>query len=766
MPDATPTPAHDHAPAPTGQALNRRMVLTGAAVAGGALLVTGPANVPAQGEAPHGLPAQALGATPYTVDIAASGQVADIRLTMPSSPIFNERGTTQNIVLTSEDSKPVEVTISSTTGRTRVTILGSSSYGTEQRAIVSKGKPATVVIAPIRVGPPLETGDTLKVTSGPSRNITIPVWIEPTGGSWTSFVGKDRQPLDLGIVAIHAAVLRKGDRAEVLMFSPPRKRVKEGDQNSPPLPNPAYPNSDRWIWDPEVMHDVEVKALDLHDLTVSGRPMPASAGGPENIFCSGHAQLPDGRLLVVGGHLRKGGHHTEGEHGRKVFLYDPNSKSHWIQVQSALLDRARWYPTVTCLPDGRMLVTSGSYDGLWDPKKYFAEISNTYMVFEAGGGDGRFVVGPGYGVMALIDEKELKKKDKHQLSTYPAVFVLPGRNDGKAVVAMVESNRAWLYDYTLRSNDAPLSRASGYREMRTEGSRTYPHYGSTVLLPLTADSGSARILAVGGQSDKNDDHRDLSRAQKTTRTAEILDLDTSRELPAQRGWRSPESKQNQLTYQRFLCDSTLLADGTVLVSGGSTYGWTDDNQGPVYYAELFDPATETFRPAARATTDRRYHSVALLLPDGTVLKAGSSGGFGADIAQTNERIRSHTDAERYLPPYLWRGPRPTIDALVPKSSVLDYGSSFTITARGPNLGKGSRVGLIRLGSVTHGNNMSQRFVWLPVTNQTRHADQWSIRTSSPKNAGTAPPGDYFLVVLDKLGVPSEGRLVSMRTPTA
>ncbi|MFF2506458.1 Kelch repeat-containing protein [Streptomyces sp. NPDC058067] len=52
----------------------------------------------------------------------------------------------------------------------------------------------------------------------------------------------------------------------------------------------------------------------------------------------------------------------------------------------------------------------------------------------------------------------------------------------------------------------------------------------------------------------------------------------------------------------------------------------DMNRVPVLASEIFDPVTETFRPAADALTGRRYHSVALLQPDGTVLKAGSTCG--------------------------------------------------------------------------------------------------------------------------------------------
>ncbi|MCQ4083947.1 hypothetical protein NGB36_26010 [Streptomyces sp. RB6PN25] len=60
-----------------------------------------------------------------------------------------------------------------------------------------------------------------------------------------------------------------------------------------------------------------------------------------------------------------------------------------------------------------------------------------------------------------------------------------------------------------------------------------------------------------------------------------------------------------------------------------------------------------------------------LLADGTVLKAGSTGGFGDNRKGSILRdpktgvpwMTVHTDAERYFPSYLWRGPRPVIESV-------------------------------------------------------------------------------------------------------
>ena len=75
---------------------------------------------------------------------------------------------------------------------------------------------------------------------------------------------------------------------------------------------------------------------------------------PDSVFCDGAAQLPDGRIIVIGGY---GGLST-GQIGIvDTNIFDPATNT-WTRVANMHLPR--WYPTLTELSDGRYLAISGN----------------------------------------------------------------------------------------------------------------------------------------------------------------------------------------------------------------------------------------------------------------------------------------------------------------------------------------------------------------------------------------------------------------------
>ncbi|MET8763521.1 discoidin domain-containing protein [Lentzea sp. NPDC004782] len=191
---------------------------------------------------------------------------------------------------------------------------------------------------------------------------------------------------------------------------------------------------------------------------------------------------------------------------------------------------------------------------------------------------------------------------------------------------------------------------------------------------------------------------------------------------------------------RAYVNSVVLPDGTVVVVGGQSHPVPFSDQTSVLEPELWNPATGRFTALAPMATPRNYHSVANLLPDGTVFSGG--GGLCGDCA-TN-----HPDGQILVPPYLLNadGTRKARPAITSAPSAASYGS--TITLGTDRVVKG--IALMRIGAATHSVDNDQRRVPLSVT----AASPTSYRAAIPSDPGIAPPGDYLLFALDAAGTPS------------
>jgi hypothetical protein len=189
-------------------------------------------------------------------------------------------------------------------------------------------------------------------------------------------------------------------------------------------------------------------------------------------------------------------------------------------------------------------------------------------------------------------------------------------------------------------------------------------------------------------------------------------------------------------------NATALPDGTVLVTGGSSAPNNDARQA-VLAAELWNPATEQWTPMASMRVARMYHSTALLLPNGRVLSAGG----GRPPAQA---AGNYSNCEIYSPPYLFRGPRPRIFAAPTR---VRYGQRFQIDTSTPS--QIAQVSVVKLSSVTHCNNMDQRFRRLDWA--APRSGQVSVRV--PSNPNLLPPGYYMLFFLNRAGVPSVAKFI-------
>lgn len=237
----------------------------------------------------------------------------------------------------------------------------------------------------------------------------------------------------------------------------------------------------------------------------------------------------------------------------------------------------------------------------------------------------------------------------------------------------------------------------------------YRDYGSAVMYA------PGKVLVMGGGDPPNN-------------TAEVIDLNQA--VPS---WR----RVGDMQFPRRQINAVLLPDGKVLITGGTSGSGFNNSGAPVYAAELWDPATETWSLMASASIPRLYHSATLLLPNGQVLSTGGNG---------------YPQTEIYSPPYLFKGTRPEITS-APLS--VAYGQSFFIET--PDAATISKVTMLRLSSVTHAFNMSQ---YINVLSVAPTPTSGGLNVTAPPNGNVAPPGHYLLFILNGNG-PSVAKIVQL-----
>ena len=241
-------------------------------------------------------------------------------------------------------------------------------------------------------------------------------------------------------------------------------------------------------------------------------------------------------------------------------------------------------------------------------------------------------------------------------------------------------------------------------------------YGSSVMY------GDGKIIMIGG-------------GDPPTNTAEIIDL--YEDAPRWK-WTAP------MQYARRHMNATLMADGKVLVTNGTSSPGFNDATEAVLPAEVWDPQTGRWATMASAQIPRVYHSTAILLSDARVLVAG--GGKPAPVNGVD-----NYNAEIFSPPYLFNGPRPEITT-APES--IGYGQEFFIGT--PDSSSIVKATWIRLSSVTHANNMNQRINHLAVT-----PASGGVNIVAPSNRNLTPPGHYMLFLINEKGVPSIAKIIQI-----
>ena len=253
--------------------------------------------------------------------------------------------------------------------------------------------------------------------------------------------------------------------------------------------------------------------------------------------------------------------------------------------------------------------------------------------------------------------------------------------------------------------------------------------------PNVVDGGSSamydtgKVIKAGSSYGNNPVGNDSASAA----TAYVTDLTQATPTWTQTG---------SMAYPRSFLNLTPLPDGTVLATGGGTTMDASNTSDGVLPAEDWNPATGQWTTWASMAVPRLYHSIAMLLPDGTVLVAGGGDKPG---------VQNQDSYQIFSPPYLFKGPRPTITS---SPSVVQYGSNFQVST--PDAASITSVSLIRTAAVTHSFDESARRVSLSFT-----ASNGVLNVQAPASGGDAPPGNYMLFIVNSDGVPSVASWVDL-----
>ncbi|HJR52023.1 MAG TPA: galactose oxidase-like domain-containing protein [Gemmatimonadales bacterium] len=409
------------------------------------------------------------------------------------------------------------------------------------------------------------------------------------------------------------------------------------------------------------------------------------------LFCAGHTLMPDGNLMVSGGHKAD----DRGLDVTNIFNWQSASWTPGLPKMA----HGRWYPTVTTLPDGRLVTVAGQ-----DSASNVVRIPEIWE-------NGAWV--------------ELPGADNVELPYYPRDFIDP--TNGLVFMAGERIQSRWL--------DVDGFTGPDRGQWIPGPAHVWPFnrdYGSAVMYE------SGKILYVGGGGYTGWDTPD-NRSPTPTATAEKIDL------TAAGSWTDAGSMSQPRRHHT----ATVLPDGKVLVTGGVSGGGFNDVGSGVRAAEIWNPSNNSWSTLASNAVTRAYHSVSILMPDGTVLH-GASG--DANIPGTTTAYPAQRSHEIFRPPYLFKGARPEIST-APAS--VGYGQSFDLTTGAA--GQITDVRLIRLGSVTHAFDMGTMAVSLDFTK-----GNGSISVTAPASSRIAPPGHYQIFVLNRNGVPSEGRIVQVQ----
>jgi hypothetical protein len=350
-----------------------------------------------------------------------------------------------------------------------------------------------------------------------------------------------------------------------------------------------------------------------------------------NPFCSGNCHLPDGRIIVAGGHV---GAHV-GVTDTNIF--DPATRK-WSLV--APMHTPRWYPTTTALPNGQILVTAGEINcdacNALIPEVY-SPLANTWTELQGASLDlpyypHMFVLPDGRVLAASTAESAIVTQALY-INTQTWTVIDPDAVDGGSAAMylpgkIIKSGTSTNPDDPVVPSEATtyiLDMTQALAAWRETAPMVFPRaYHTLTILP------DGNVLATGGGP--------------TTDAIGVNDAIKAAELwsPTSETWTTMSSMQKPRLYHS---TALLLPDARVLVAGGGRF---NDLNAPTdqLNAEIYSPPYlfKGTRPAITSAPVQIGYGVTMTVQTPDALRIAS-----VSLIKLGSVTHAFNQDQRYVP---------------------------------------------------------------------------------------------------------------------
>ncbi|KIW00731.1 uncharacterized protein PV09_07716 [Verruconis gallopava] len=409
-----------------------------------------------------------------------------------------------------------------------------------------------------------------------------------------------------------------------------------------------------------------------------------------DMFCPGINMDHNGQIVVTGGN----------DAPRTSIYQTPNAV--WFAAPN--MQQPRGYQAATTLSNGWTFTIGGSWSGGIYKKngEYYNPATNTWTMLN--GAD----VTP----MLTADTAGLFRQDNH-------AWLFAWKNQA---VFQAGPSKAMNW-YTTTGN-------GGVTSAGTRSDATDQMCGFATMY----DAVNGKVLAAGGSPNYS--------GSMAVNNAYIITI------PGTVGAQAQVQKVAPMSFKRIFANGVALPNGQVFVVGGQDFGSPFNDDSSIMYPELYTPSTNTWTTMGAMAVPRNYHSIALLMPDATVMVGGGGLCDGCDY--------NHYDGQIWQPPYLFDNNgnpavRPVIKSV--SATTIKVGKAMSFTADSVI----TSIALVRLGSATHTVNTDQRRI--PITPAFTGVTSYSF--TIPSDPGIALPGYWMLFAMNSAGVPSLSKTIKI-----